>query len=353
MRWRWCAGSSGHLRRAGPGRQPAGAVAGGAGAGPESVVAVVMARSAQLVAALLAVLKAGAAYLPVDPGYPAERVRFMLADARPVVTVTDTASAVVLDRLEDLAGPVLAPISAAMLAGAACTPRVGAAALRPGHPAYVIYTSGSTGTQGCGGHPRGLVNLAAAQIERFGTGPGSRVLQFASPSFDASVSEMAMALCSGAALVVQAGDLAAVPAGLEELAARCQVTHLTAPPGCWPSGQRQPAVSVTLAAAAEALARAGGGPGGGPRRFLDAYGPTETTVCATMSGPLSPGDPPHIGSPIANTQVFVLDAVPGSGAGGGGGGIVRSGCGAGAGVCGPCGADGGAVCGLPVRAGPG
>ena len=136
------------------------------GAGPESVVAVLMERSAGLVTALLAVLKAGAAYLPVDPGYPAERIAFMLADAAPVLVLADTATA---GLVPDGAGvPVVVvddPVVAAEVAG--CDPAgPGGTGLLPAHPAYVIYTSGLTGT------PKGVTvtHAGISQLRRGGGG---------------------------------------------------------------------------------------------------------------------------------------------------------------------------------------
>ena len=174
----------------------------GAGVGPESVVALCVERSLEMVIGLIGILKAGAAYLPLDPSYPAERLAFMLEDAGAAVVVTQQG---LIERLPVLSRPQ----------GRRGAPRLirldadwGAIALQPAtapelriepeHPAYVIYTSGSTGT------PKGVVvghggipNLAAAQIERFAITAQARVLQFASPSFDAAVSEIATALLIG------------------------------------------------------------------------------------------------------------------------------------------------------------
>ena len=193
----------------------------GLGAGPEQVVAVAVPRSAEMVAAVLGVARTGAAYLPVDPGYPAERIGFMLADAQPALVVCTAETA-------DVAGGAAAVVlddPATALAIAGCPPD--ALGVRAGvdGAAYVIYTSGSTGVpKGVVVSHRGLAGLVASQADRFEVGPGSRVLQFASLSFDAAVSELAVTLGSGGALVLDpAGSLAdAVAAG--------QVTHLTVPP---------------------------------------------------------------------------------------------------------------------------
>ena len=159
-----------------------------------------MDRSAELIMALLAVLKAGAAYLPVDPGYPAERIGYMLADARPAVVVVAAA-----DRAAEVP-PVAVPVVVADLDAddrRDCPMPTGRARLLVAHPAYVIYTSGSTGTpKGVVVSHAGLANLAAGHARLIGAGPGHRVAQFASASFDAFGWEWTMALLAGAVLVV-------------------------------------------------------------------------------------------------------------------------------------------------------
>ncbi|MFF1789686.1 non-ribosomal peptide synthase/polyketide synthase [Kitasatospora sp. NPDC058243] len=257
------------------------------GVGPEQLVAVALPRSVESVVAVLGVLKAGAAYLPVDPSYPAARIAYMLEDARPVLVVDDPA--LVAEASEASEWPDTDPV----------------VALDVRHPAYVIYTSGSTG------RPKGVVvahggvaSLVAAQIERFAIAPDSRVLQFASPSFDASVSEIFTALLRGAALVL--------PPAAEPVAALTDpglaVTHATVPPSVLAALPEGAVTVSTLVVAGEACPPelvARWAPG---RRMVNAYGPTETTVCATMSDPLSPGaGVPPIGRPIANARVYVLD----------------------------------------------
>ena len=168
------------------------------GAGPERLVAVVLERSAEVFISWLAVAKSGAAFLPVDPAYPAERIALMLDDARPDLMITTTAVMATLPAAPGGTLPLLLlddPLLAAELNEHARTGR--ATPRRPdlGHPAYVIYTSGSTGRpKGVVVTHRGLASLSGAQVSAFGIGPGSRVLQLASPSFDAAVMEMLMAL---------------------------------------------------------------------------------------------------------------------------------------------------------------
>ena len=280
------------------------------GAGPERLVAVAMGRSAEMVICWLAVARSGAAFLTVDPGYPAERIAWMLADARPDLVITTAAAASCLPA--DAGGTVPRvvlddPRLAAELARPA---PAGPAAerLEPEHPAYVIYTSGSTGQpKGVVVTHRGLASLAGAMASGFGTGPGSRVLQLASPSFDAAVMEMLMALPSGATLVVpEPGPLAGE--SLARMLNRLRISHALIIPSVLAS---VPARQVTglecLIVGGEACPGWLADEWSPGRRMFNAYGPTETTIAATLSGPLSGQGPPPIGRPVWNTRVFVLD----------------------------------------------
>ena len=289
----------------------------GRGAGPESVVAVVMDRSAGLVAALLGVLKAGAAYLPVDPGYPAERIAFMLADAGPAVVVTSRALAAGLPRLDV---PVVVADEPVVAAGAA---RMGAAGrgggaggLRPEHPAYVIYTSGSTGrpkgvviTQG------GVVNFLAAMAGRFPLGAGDRMLAVTTVAFDIHVLEVYLPLLAGSAVVVAGREAVRDPAVLAGLISRSGATIMQGTPALWQAllaGYPQAARGLRVLAGGEALPPA---LAAAMRELAgeaaNLYGPTETTVWSAVAGIDAGGDaggPVPIGGPIWNTRVFVLDS---------------------------------------------
>ncbi|MCP2343570.1 non-ribosomal peptide synthetase [Actinomadura rupiterrae] len=267
----------------------------------EDLVGVLLDRSADLVAVLLGIAKAGAAYLPVDPSYPEERIGFVLADARPALVVCTRAT-------EHLAGPdrlvwddPVRPAPHGTLRPRRVPPHLD-------HSAYVIYTSGSTGTpKGVVVSHRGLATLAGAQVERFDVRPGSRVLQLAALGFDASVSEMCMALLSGATLLLADADRMPPRGRLETLLDDLKVTHVTVPPSLLATVESLPDCVQTLVVAGEAcppdlVERWAAG-----RRMINAYGPTETTVCATMSTPLAPDGPVTIGRPIWNTSVYVLD----------------------------------------------
>ncbi|MBF9129511.1 amino acid adenylation domain-containing protein [Plantactinospora sp. S1510] len=271
------------------------------------LVGVLLERSVDLATAWLGVTKAGAGFVPVDPAYPAARIGFVIGNADPAVVVCSPATAGLVppDRIRLLVDdPSVAGRSSRRLGAA--DPPVG-----PDDPAYVVYTSGSTGApKGVLVTHRGLANLATAQIRRFGVEPRSRVLQLASPSFDAAVSEFCVALLSGACLVLVGPDRLPPLGSLAATAREFGVTHLTVPPSVLASVPELPAGVGTVVVAGEECPPslvARWSPG---RRMVNAYGPTEVTVCATMSEPL-PEDvgagPVPIGGPIANTRVLLLD----------------------------------------------
>ncbi|HEV2845916.1 MAG TPA: amino acid adenylation domain-containing protein, partial [Thermoanaerobaculia bacterium] len=255
------------------------------GVGPETPVGLSVERSPEMIVGLLAVLKAGGAYVPIDPDYPAERVAWMRADSGISVLLT---RGELEDREEN--DERLAPSAG------------------PDNLAYVIYTSGSTGTpKGVLVTHRGLDNLAAAQGRLFGIGQDSRVLQFASMSFDASVSEIAMTFRAGAALVL-AGRRSLLPGPeLIELLRDQGITKATLPPSALAALPEADLPDLrTIVVAGEAcpvdLARRWGA----GRRLVNAYGPTETTVCAT-AWVYDGGDRLPIGRPIPNVEVYVVD----------------------------------------------
>ncbi|HEU4559497.1 MAG TPA: amino acid adenylation domain-containing protein [Longimicrobium sp.] len=274
------------------------------GAAPETIVALALERGVEMVVALLAVAKAGAAFLPVDPAYPAERRQWMLE--RSAARLVLTTSVLATDLPETRATVVALDGIAAEIEGEDDGDL--SVDVDAGNAAYVIFTSGSTGRpKGVVVPHRGIANLAAAQRDAFGVEPDGRVLQFASFSFDAGVAEVAHTLLNGATLVMARPGQAG-PELLALLRDRA-VTVATLPPSLLATlpADGLPAlrtiVSAGEAVPADVVARWGQG-----RRFVNAYGPTETTVCATVSiDPSASGRPP-IGGPIANVRVYLLDA---------------------------------------------
>ncbi len=275
------------------------------GVGPEVPVGLCAERSPEMIVGLLAVLKAGGSYLPLDPAYPPERLAWLLADSGvPVLLVQErlveslpshgAATVVLEEALEDESEENLPPL---------LEPETVTESL-----AYVIYTSGSTGTpKGVLVSHRGLDNLAEAQDRLFEVDPESRVLQFASLSFDASVSEIALAFRAGAALVL-ASPRSLVGPELVELLASQRITVVTLPPTVLATLPEADLPELrTLVVAGEAcpvdLARRWGA----GRRLVNAYGPTETTVCAT-AWVYDGGERLLAGRPIQNLEVYVLDS---------------------------------------------
>ncbi len=295
----------------------------GLGVGAGDIVGICLRRSPELVVALLAAMKAGAAYLPLDPSYPGERLAFMLADAGAQMLVTETG---LRDRTRAFSGPVtcLDAIAETLAGQPAGAP---AAAVGPDDLAYVIYTSGSTGRpKGVMVAHRGVRNLAEAQARAFGAGPGSRVLQFVSISFDASVSELLLGLTTGATLVLSSSEQSYPDAELVALLRAARITHLTMPPSvlaAMPDADL-PDLEVVIAAGEacppEIVRRWGPAAGaadegldavdasGHGRRLFNPYGPTEATVYVTLVECSEPQVVGVIGRPMPNTRIHLLDA---------------------------------------------
>ncbi|MFF4011887.1 amino acid adenylation domain-containing protein, partial [Streptomyces sp. NPDC001717] len=284
----------------------------GRGVGPEDLVGVLMDRSADLVAVLLGVLKSGAAYVPIDPGYPAERVAFMLADTSPALVVCTRRTAAAAAGFPHLL--LDDPSTVAAIAAAPETPPTDAdrvVLLRPTHPAYVIYTSGSTGTpKGVAVVHGGLANFVSWRVAEYGWGPGDRVLQFASVSFDVSVAEIFPALAGGATLCVARRDGDAL-LEMERLA----VNAVTFTPSVLESLVADGEPAATVLDTIEHVVLGGEEYGSelvrrwaDGRSFHNEYGPTEATVTVTSwAAPAEVPDAVSMGGPLANVRVYVLD----------------------------------------------
>ncbi len=277
------------------------------GIGPDRVVGLCVERSLDMVVAILGVLKAGGAYLPLDPALPPERLAYMLRDANPGLLLTQPH---LRDVLRDHpADPIVLEGGAAQFAE------------WPGHDpvpnalgenlAYVIYTSGSTGRpKGTLIQHRGLVNLAHAQCRAIGLQPGMRVLQWAAFNFDASVCELFTSLTTGACLHLVTKEAVLPGIDLLNTLRQGRIEVVTMTPSSLSALPAEPLPDLKiLILAGEDCDHTLIAPWLKRYTVINAYGPTETTVCATVYRCTSDGlRHPPIGRPLANTQTYILDA---------------------------------------------
>ena len=297
--------------------------------------------------AILAVLKTGAAYLPIDPGLPAARIGFMIADAAPIAAITTAGLAGRLDGCDLLVIDVNDP-------AVDCYPGTSLPAPAPADIAYLIYTSGTTGVPKGVGITHHNVTQLLASLDPGLAAPGQVWTQWHSYSFDISGWEIFGALLHGGRLVVVPESVAGSPEDLHALLVAEQVSVLSQTPtavgGLSPQGLGSVALLVGgEPCPAEVVDRWAPG-----RVMINEYGPTETTMWVALSAPLAPGSGVvPIGAPVSGAALFVLDgwlrAVPVGVVGE----LYVAGAGVGCGYVrrGPF--DGVAVCGVPVRGGRG
>ncbi|MEA2740668.1 MAG: hypothetical protein QOH05_3975, partial [Acetobacteraceae bacterium] len=298
----------------------------GRGIGPEDLVAIALPRSADMLAALLAIQKAGAAYLPLDPNYPPDRLARMLADAKPAAILVTAETAAILTSAQGAVHRPLATPQVIVLNDSETTITLAAQPgwnptdgnrVRPrdlNDPAYVIYTSGSTGA------PKGVIitqanlsNFLIAVRDRFALAEGDRLLCVTTIGFDIAGLELYLPLISGGRVVMASRQVVRHPPSLTKLIITAGVTVMQATPSLWQTlldHDPRALAGLRMLVGGEAL------PGPLARRMrsvgydlTNLYGPTETTIWSTASQ-VGEADveAPSIGRPIRNTQVHVLDS---------------------------------------------
>ena len=268
------------------------------------LVGICVERSLEMVVGLLGILKAGGAYVPLDPEYPKDRLSFMLADAQVSILLSQQR---LVERLPEYQAQLI------------CLDEVWSEILQNKQNnlievvkstglANVIYTSGSTGKpKGVMVEHSGLCNLAQAEVQVFGLDCDSRVLQFASFSFDACIAEILMSWASGARLYLGTKDSIMPGMPLIERLKDDAITHVTLPPSALailPTEELPTLQAIIVAGeacSAELIKKWSVG-----RNFFNAYGPTEASVCATVAKCTPLDEKITIGRPIANAQIYIL-----------------------------------------------
>ncbi|ASS75834.1 hypothetical protein CIG75_13125 [Tumebacillus algifaecis] len=279
------------------------------GYGRGMLVALLLDRSFEMLVGILGVLKAGAAYVPIDPDAPQSRIDYLLEDSRAAVVLTRSH---LLDRLQGFSGEVVSfeqernawesfPITSLPLANSA------------DDLAYVIYTSGSTGNpKGALLTHRGVSNLAMAQADVFDIHEESRILQTASFSFDASIMEIFFAVLRGGSLILTESHVLRDPIALKELFAREKITYALLSPVLIAQLPLDAGPDLeTLASGGDVCQVAVAQAWAQRVHFINAYGPTEATVCATAWSSLRSDVIPNslpIGRPLPNCKIYILDA---------------------------------------------
>ncbi|EPY09154.1 non-ribosomal peptide synthase, pvdj(2) [Paenibacillus alvei TS-15] len=277
---------------------------------PTMPITLVMDRSANVLPAMLGVMKAGGAYLPVDPAYPKERIRFILEDAQTKLILTTRQLAAMLK-------PIIRQISSEepqLICIDECLAQYGGsdenvnAEVKPSDLAYVIYTSGSTGNpKGALIEHAGLVALIPYLIDKFGLTPNTRVTQFASISFDASVYEWIGTLSVGGTLVVLSDDELPPYADISDILEQKNIHVTMLPPSIIKTMTKRDLPGLrTIVSAGEACTPDLVVDWGGNRLFLNAYGPTEVTIICSVAI-CKPGTKVTIGRPVSNKRLFVLN----------------------------------------------
>ncbi|UOE51896.1 amino acid adenylation domain-containing protein [Mucilaginibacter sp. SMC90] len=275
----------------------------GLGVGKETLVAICIERSIEMITGILGILKAGGAYVPVDIDYPSERISYILNDTSAKIILSSKAGSTKLFNqnamIVELDNEPLIEVQSSENLNAA---------IGSGQLAYVMYTSGSTGKpKGVMVEHGGVVNLAASQASALKLAPGMRTLQFASIGFDASSYEVFNTFLSGGCLVLCKKEVLLSAEEFKKLLNKQKIELAVVPPSFQQAIADSLGTVKTIVSAGEALNEVVGtyiqSQG---VRLINAYGPTENTVCATLSDePVRADKVITIGRPIANTQVYI------------------------------------------------
>jgi amino acid adenylation domain-containing protein len=273
---------------------------------PDTLIPLYFNRGIEMVIGILAVLKVGGAYVPIDPEYPADRIAFIVRDTNSCIAVAQ----------KNLPHSVLVAKDRAIInieindeAYRSYDPSNLDATIGSTNLAYVIYTSGTTGDpKGVMIEHSGVINLINNQVEAFEITPSDVVLQFASYGFDASVSEIFTALCAGAQLLIASEKIRQDPGSLLNFLEVNNVTVATIPPTLLSTLEHTPLPKLkTLVVAGEVCPLEVMKRWKEDRLLINAYGPTEITVCASLNKFDFSDSHRNIGKPLNNVSLYVLD----------------------------------------------
>ena len=272
---------------------------------PDDIIALHLERSEWMIIAILGVMKSGAAYLPIDPGFPEARVEFMLRDSRAKVLLADVDTHAVVQKTDSIR-PVLRVEKIKHEKNS--NPVI---INTPSNLAYIIYTSGSTGMpKGVMIEHSGIINTILCQIQLCDIQPVDHILQFAAYTFDASISEILQAVLSGATLVMTSQTIIHSPQKLLKQIETQLISVLTLPPAYLNTLDKSGLGGVrVLKSAGERPILEGASALSKGRKYINAYGPTENSVCTSIFEVPPQWEMPFIpiGKPIFNTEVFILN----------------------------------------------
>ncbi len=275
---------------------------------PDTLIGICVERSLEMIIGLLGILKAGAAYVPIDPNYPEDRIKFIIQDSGISVLLTQSflKNQFPLSQFKKPGQVIgLDEFNFESFSSQNFPQKI-----QPNHLAYVIYTSGSTGRpKGVMIEHQGLTNMTLAWANKWQVYPQSRLLQMSSFSFDMSVAEISITLAKGACLYLINKETLLSGEALVDFLSQQQISHILLSPSLLsivPNSPLPALQTITVggeACSAELVKQWGKG-----RNLFNGYGPTESTVCTTVALCHPNGKNPPIGKPLANLRIYILDA---------------------------------------------